>query len=381
MTENPFKFGDPVDGKYYYPRPQLTQVIRQFLENKIHVVLMGPRRFGKTSFILDLLQKLEATGYNSLFVDIFNITSHRDFLQQILRALKSRQTWFSRFKSWVVSVAKLRPKLSFEIDPQTGESTVSLAPEFSSENDVKEIIQDTLESFNFLGEKIVVAIDEFQKIAELDDGGWLEATLRTQMQHLKNVAFIFSGSRQSIIHDMLNKPSRPFYRSCQPVEFPSFDSDFSRWIVERFASIGIKCELEAVEELRKLVQDTTNYIQMVCYHLVATVSPQVEVGKSDVYEMLKAIVRQNTYTYQTTLDSLSPIQQRVLRLAAIEEENIFSKELLDKYEIPSSPALASAIKALKEKHILDEGVGRGKVFFDDPLFAIWLKMEFDGSLF
>ena len=46
------------------------------------------------------------------------------------------------------------------------------------------------------------------------------------------------------------------------------------------------------------------------------------------------------------------------------------------FEISSGPALASAIKSLKDKQILDEGTKRGRVVFDDPLFAIWLRTEF-----
>jgi hypothetical protein len=65
-------------------------------------------------------------------------------------------------------------------------------------------------------------------------------------------------------------------------------------------------------------------------------------------------------------------------LAAKEGKQIFAKELLNKYEITSSAALFSSIKALKGKGILDEeGTGRGTVIFDDPLFAIWLREAFD----
>ena len=52
LMTNPFKFGDPVEGDYYLPRPELLQSVCGFLGNRIHVVLMGPRRFGKTSFVL-----------------------------------------------------------------------------------------------------------------------------------------------------------------------------------------------------------------------------------------------------------------------------------------------------------------------------------------
>jgi len=75
LTENPFKFGNPVRGDYYFPRPELTNTVRQFLSNHIHVVLMGPRRFGETSFVLDFFEHIEKEGYVCLLVDIFNVTS------------------------------------------------------------------------------------------------------------------------------------------------------------------------------------------------------------------------------------------------------------------------------------------------------------------
>lgn len=101
-----------------------------------------------------------------------------------------------------------------------------------------------------------------------------------------------------------------------------------------------------------------------------------QVTKEQVYKALNIVVRQNTYAYQTLLASLTPTQQRTLRLAATEGKQIFVKEHLAKYEISSSPALSSAIKSLKDKEILDEeGAGRGTVIFDDPLFAIWLRIE------
>lgn len=174
---------------------------------------------------------------------------------------------------------------------------------------------------------------------------------------------------------MLNNPARPFYRSCQPIEFPAFGEEFTDWIVERFEESGIKCNRNAINHLRKLVQDTPNYVQMVCFHLVAEGKNQVDIEEVDA--VLATVVQQNAYAYQTLLTSLSLAQQRVLRLAAIEGKQIFSKEYLVKYEISSAPSLASALNALKRKGLLDEeGKERGTVIFDDPLFSIWLKQTF-----
>lgn len=370
--KNPFRFGDPVAGDYFLPRPELENTVSQFLENRIHVVLNGPRRFGKTSFVLNLLEKFEEKKYTCIFVDIFNITSHRDFLQQVLRSLRQKKRWKSGLLEILRSIPQLRPKFSADIDAHTGQQSLGFSLDTSSEKDVKEMIQDVLSSLAKLNGKVVFVIDEFQKIAEIDDQGWLEATLRTHMQQLKNTSFLFTGSRKSIIYDMLNNASRPLYRSCQLIEFPSFGSEFDDWIKVRFENMEISCELDAIAHLRGLVQNIPNYVQMVCFHLVARGAELIT--KEAVGETLAKVARQNSYTYQTLLNTLSKTQQRTLRLAAMEQKQIFAKGLLAKYEIASTPALASSIKALKEKKILDaEGIGKGAVIFDDPLFAYWLR--------
>jgi len=376
LAPNPFKFGNPVEGDYYLPRPALSFTIRQFIENRIHIVLTGPRRFGKTSFVLNLLGALEKEGYTCFLVDIFNITSHRDFLHQLMRAIESKKSFASKFKSWLKNVRWPVPKITAEFDPVSGNSGYGITVSHLAEEDTQTAIQDLLEGLSGFGDKIIVAMDEFQKISEIEDKGWLEATLRTHIQRLKNVSFLFTGSRKSLISEMLNNPSRPLYRSCQMIDFPNFGPEFTDWVIDRFSTVGIDCERDAIEHLRELVQDTPNYVQMVCFHLVA--QARNKISSKDVKEVLETVARQNAYAYQTLLNSLTLAQQRALRLAANEKQSLFQKNLLARYEIVSAPALHSSISALKSKGILDEeGTGKGSVLFDDPLFAFWLKLSFN----
>ena len=375
LAPNPFKFGNPVEGDYYLPRPELSSTVRQFIESRIHIVLMGPRRFGKTSFVLNLLGMLEKEGYTCFLVDIFNITSHRDFLHQLMRTIDSKKSLAGRFKSWLKRV-KWAPKIAADFDPITGSPSLGLTLSHLAEVDTQIAIQDLLEGLAGFGDKIIVAMDEFQKISEIEDKGWLEATIRTHIQRLKNVSFLFTGSRKSLISEMLNNPARPLYRSCQIIDFPNFGLEFTDWVVNRFLTVGIDCKTEAIEHLRKLVQDTPNYVQMVCFQLVA--QARGKISSEDVEEVLETVARQNAYAYQTLLNSLPLAQQRALRLAANEKQSLFQKGLLTKYEIVSSPALHSSIKALKTKGILDEeGTTKGSVLFDDPLFAFWLQLSFN----
>jgi len=266
----------------------------------------------------------------------------------------------------------MRLKISAEVDPHSGHPSLGMALDKFGEKDIKDAVQDLFSEISKLGDKVIIAIDEFQKISQIEDKGWLEATLRSFMQQLKNTSFLLTGSRKSLVFDMLNNSSRPLYRSAQIIEFPSFGGEFTEWLVGRFLKAKIKCETTPIEHLRKMVQDTPNYVQMICFHLVA--EGKTAITSKEVEMVLSKVARQNAYAYQTLLNTLTLTQQRSLRLAAKEGKQVFHQNLLQKYEIGSGAALSSALKALKDKGILDEQeTYRGSVVFDDPLFAFWLR--------
>ena len=368
--KNPFKYGAPVEGEYYFPLPGFRKLVRSYLDNRINVVLYGPRRFGKTSFILDLAKEEEKEKKTFILIDVYNVTSHLDFLQQVLRGLRPKQTWVQKLKDKVFK-ARLVP--SAVLDPM-GQMTYSLSPDFSSAKDVKELIQDTFSAFSKLDESVIVVIDEFQKIFQLDDSGWLQHTVRTQMQELKNCVFLFSGSKKSVLSDMLNDPNNPFYKSCEILDMPILGDDFTGWVIERFKKINIQCEKKAIVELRKLVHDTPNYIQQTCFH-IATQAIKKLIDSYQVKQALHTIVKQNAYTFETIHNSLTLLQQRALRLCANEDKAIFSREFINRYQIPNAPTLAQSIKALKRRGILDPTPKPGQVNFEDPLFKIWIQIE------
>lgn len=374
-VKNPFKYGSAVEGEYYFPLPAFSKNVRAYLDNRINVVLYGPRRFGKTSFLLDLMKEQSREGKACLLIDIFNITSHKDFLRQVLRAIKSKQNFGHKFKDALEKLAKLKLIPAMDVDPSTGQPSFSIQTDFSSEKDIRELIQDAFMAIGKLDDSVLVIIDEFQKVSQIEDGGWLEGTIRQQMQELKNTVFLFSGSRKSIIYDMLNNQSGPFYKTCQAVDIPILGDDFTDWVMDRFNTIGISCDKRAITELRKRVHNTPNYIQQVCFHLIAE-NPEIKhVNLESIEQILHKIVKQNAYAFETLLNSLTTLQGRVLRLCANEPTAIYSQELIQRYEINSGPALATSIKSLKSKGILESSSSKGQVIFDDPLFQIWLQKE------
>lgn len=66
IMENPFKFGSLVDAPYFTDRVKELDYIVQFLKSENHLVLMSPRRFGKSSLVKRLLSKPSDHTYGSI---------------------------------------------------------------------------------------------------------------------------------------------------------------------------------------------------------------------------------------------------------------------------------------------------------------------------
>ena len=49
--KNPFKFGTIVEGEYFTDRDDELQRIKQLLNSDNHLILISPRRFGKSSLV------------------------------------------------------------------------------------------------------------------------------------------------------------------------------------------------------------------------------------------------------------------------------------------------------------------------------------------
>jgi uncharacterized protein len=64
---NPFKFGSVVDEPYFTNRINELQHIKKLLESQNHLILISPRRYGKTSLMLKVIKTLERHIFFSIY--------------------------------------------------------------------------------------------------------------------------------------------------------------------------------------------------------------------------------------------------------------------------------------------------------------------------
>ena len=80
--ENPFKFGTIVEDEYFTDRIEEVKYIIQFIQSPNHLVLISPRRFGKSSVVAKAISQ---SGRKSITVNLQQITSVSDLSAKMLR--------------------------------------------------------------------------------------------------------------------------------------------------------------------------------------------------------------------------------------------------------------------------------------------------------
>ena len=79
--------GSPVDGDNFFGRDEELARLRRAVEAGNHVLLVGPRRIGKSSLVAELSRRLAAEGWAVVKVDVQDASDQAAFLDAIRRAL------------------------------------------------------------------------------------------------------------------------------------------------------------------------------------------------------------------------------------------------------------------------------------------------------
>lgn len=116
----------------------------------------------------------------------------------------------------------LRPTISFDSLSGTPQATFEVKPA-----EVEMNINAVFQFLEGLEIKVVIAIDEFQQITQYPEKN-TDAWLRTRIQQLKNVVFIFSGSQQQLMTELFASPKRPFFRSTLMLKLDKIDPNTYR---------------------------------------------------------------------------------------------------------------------------------------------------------
>lgn len=368
---NPFNYSGVASDGHFCKRDKETTQLKTYMQNGAKIVLFSKRRYGKTSLILDMFDNhIDKTKYLCIYFDIFGIQTPQDFAKLFYKAVA--KSLKMDFKTALTTLKGLFSRANFSASvSESGE--IEFKPTVTA-RDFDELLEDIFENLSSYLKRhdmrAIVAIDEFQRLADIKEKN-MEALLRTHIQKLQNVSFIYCGSKQHMLTQMFASYSRPFYAQATMMELPPIDKDsFYEFANEKFIFCGKSFDKEAFYLLYALTDGESWLIQNACYHLWQNYE---HVTAQEVKTQIKEIVLMSDNIYKSLLDIMPTAQKIAIKIVAEHGTgNIYQGALLTDYSITKS-SLQTAINSLLEKDVITKN--EDGYYVCDKQFELWLKFS------
>ncbi len=365
--KNPFVFSHIVTDDYFCNRNEL-EILKNYMLNCTNVVLFSKRRYGKSSLIKEIFKNhINKDEYLTIYFDIFDISSSNDFAYSFYKAVA--KSFKNDMQTILQTLKNIFSRATFSATV-TSDGGIEFKPSLahqSFEDMMEDIFLNLSKYLEKNNIKAIIAIDEFQQIANIKEKN-IEAVLRTYIQNIDNISFVFSGSKKHLLTQMFTNYARPFYAQAIPFELKAIEiGKFYNFVQEKFEKTGKSISNEAFEVLYEMVDGESWLIQNLCYHLWQNYT---NVEKENIELTLKEIAAMSDGIYKMMFDNFSNTQKSALKIIVKSKGvNLLSKEILNIGDISKS-SLVSSLNVLLEKEIIDKS--DGVYFINDKLFEIWL---------
>ncbi|CDN31913.1 hypothetical protein BN938_1833 [Mucinivorans hirudinis] len=366
---NPFLITGYYSPEYFCDRTQETETMINALHNGRNITLIAPRRMGKTGLIKNVFYKLQEQQPDivTLYMDIYSTQNLGDFIRlfasTVLGKLDSApQKALSRVGQFLKSC---RPAFTF--DELTGAPKVTIDIATSSEETTLKEIFEYLQSSE---KRCYIAIDEFQQIAEYPEKG-VEALLRSYIQFIPSINFVFAGSKQHVMQEMFLSAKRPFYQSTQTLSIDRIDkAEYYHFAAEFFEQQGRGLNEPTFDYLYDEFNGHTWYIQVLLNRLYGYSQPiDIQLVRYAVEE----VVAESTYTYENLLAAYTSTSIKLLKAVAKARcvKEINSGEFIGEYKLKAASSVNSALKKLINNELIYKSADGYIVY--DRFMAMWLS--------
>lgn len=210
---------------------EITKLVRNLSDpsKDVNYALIGPRRIGKTTILLEVKEELERKQILVVYVDlsIYRFSPY-DFAQNIMSQItKAYAKDLGKIEKASITISNLiktmkkLKRLRLAIEPsvdERGQVTVQIRPEVTETKDYRNIFLLAFDYANEVSKKsrrrIIIIIDEFPNLIDFKKYPKLEAItelLRSIVEHRENVEYVVSGSRVHFMKNILGKGESPLF--------------------------------------------------------------------------------------------------------------------------------------------------------------------------
>ena len=374
MTINPFIVAGKIPAKYFCDRKEESARLTDCIQNQENVVLISPRRMGKSKLIDYCFDKSAIrNSYYTLEADILQTTSLQEFIQ-VLGCVVYKQLARRSERLFKLFAATLRSlSASFGFDPIQNTPTFDIklgditAPEYT--------LDEIFAYIEKADKRCIIAIDEFQQITNYAEKN-VEAILRTRIQRCSNANFIFAGSRRRILNEMFLSNKRPFYQSATLIQLDPIPKEtYLKFVKKHFDDGQKNIEKEAVTNVYNTFEGVTYYMQRMMHDCFMEVPSHEVCTEAMAQKIIQRFVQENDTRLREMMAFISE-QQKALLYAVCKEgtaRHITSAAFVRNHNLKSQSSVQFAIKRLLELDLITEQ--ERQYHISDPLLRLWIQHE------
>lgn len=377
MLNNPFIFRAYQSKELFCDREnELRQLVTNCLSGA-DTTLVAPRRIGKTGLIYRFIDEIHTAHLPliPIYIDIFATRSLDDFvkvLSETILATFPEHTSIGR--QFMQFIRSLRPVLSF--DPLTSAPQLQLTSQTQQEKE--QTLERLLSFLNAQSTRVMLAIDEFQQIRSYPEQN-TEALLRTFVQRLNNITFLFCGSKRHMMLDIFTGERNPFYRSTEFLTLGKIDADiYADFIKRMFNQSSIAITSEAIDYILSWTKRLTYFTQRLCHYAYNLGSDAI--GIDEAKQAALQILKADTVVFNQYQQLLTAGQWNFL-IALAKEDQVCqptSRQFTEKYRLGNSSSVSRTLTSLIDKDLINDELIDGKQTYSlsDVFLSRYLAQQY-----
>ncbi len=360
MKSNPFKFGTVVDDKFFTNRAQEIKIVKSVLNSENHLIVISPRRYGKTSLIYKVVKE---TGRPYIFIDLQLVTNINDFGSQLLKRI-NRIYPFEKFKRLIKNF-RFIPAIS--VNPLTNEIEVSFNPVSTPEVILSDVL-NLIERLSTKKEKIIVVLDEFQEIKRIDKN--LDRKLRSVFQHQKKVNYVLMGSQESLMKEIFENKKSPFYHFGYLLTLKRIPrDDFFNYLNKRISRVS-KNSNAICEKILNFTKGHPYYTQQFAFYIWEEI---VNNKNESVEKIIQKIVQSHDNDFERLWGLLNKTEMKIMIALAESDESPLKDDVRYKYNLGATSTVFSSLKKLIVNGFVIKTSAGYEI--EDPFFREWIKSK------
>ena len=297
-------------GEAFCNRIDETARLKHCIEQRRPILLISPRRYGKTSLALHAIHQ---TKLPYAHIDFFSAVDEQDIERAILNgigkligSMESLPKKALALASEVFEGSRIRAVLSkigvsIEVENRRESPTTTIL-------DVLERLENLAEKTN---KKLVLFFDEFQCLGEVAPDHGMEGVLRQVAQLTKSISFIFSGSNRHLLNQLFEDRKRPFYKLCERITLDRIaELDYSKHIQNTaLRKWGSHLDEETLKALFSCSERHPYYLNLLCSRMVYE---QLKPTRTTINNLWNKYVLEERSNIGAEVELLSKNQRKLL---------------------------------------------------------------------